>query len=80
MRGVFFFRIMIKTHYNPTCEPPWLAIDMTKAAEKLKGYNLTDAEKTDVAELMFGYCRLIEEAGLDHYGETEHEAIMRAKA
>lgn len=71
---------MIRTHHNPTCNPPWLAIDMAKAAEKLKGYNLTEAEKTDVSELMAGYCRLVEESGLDHYGETEAEAIAKAQA
>ena len=68
----------IKTHHAPHCEPPWLAVDMDKAAEKLKNYGLTEAEKTDVEELMASYCRLVEEAGLCHYGATEQEAIAQA--
>ena len=70
---------MIATHYNQHCSPPWLAVDMTAAAKLLEGYDLTEKEKTDLPELMCGYCRLVEEAGLCGYGETEEEAVEAAK-
>ena len=69
---------MIATHYAEHCDPPWLAVDMDAAAELLEGYDLTEKEKTYLPELMAGYCRLIDEAGLDHYGYTEQEAIESA--
>ena len=70
----------IKTHHAPHCDPPWLAVDMDKAAESLAGYKLTNAERSDIAELMASYCRLVEDAGLCYYGATEQEAIKCASA
>lgn len=72
---------MIATHHAPHIpDSPWLAVDMDKAAKLLKGYGLTEKEKTDLFELMYGYSRLIDEAGLSHFGMTEEEAIAKAKA
>lgn len=61
------------THKGPD---DWMSLSMNECCELLKGYSLTDAQKTDGAELMAGYCRLIDEAGLVHFGETEHEACQ----
>ena len=71
---------MIKTHYAEHCEDPWLAVDIDAAAALLAGYGLTDQEKTDLPEMMAGYCRLIDEAGLCHYGQTEEEAVSACRA
>jgi hypothetical protein len=51
----------------------WMALSMPECCELLKGYDLTAEEKTDGVMLMAGYCRLIDEAGLIHFGQTEHE-------
>jgi len=66
------------THHAPHCDPEWLAIHRDSALELLDDYNLTDEQKNDAGALMAGYCRLIEEAGLVHYGNTEQEAIEAA--
>ena len=63
------FRIF--THKGPD---DWMALSMDECCWKLEGYGLTKEEQTDGVMLMAGYCRLIDEAGLIHYGETEHEA------
>lgn len=70
---------MIATHYAPHCETPWLAVDMAAASEMLEGYGLTDKEKTNLPELMAGYCRLLDDAGMCHYGDTEEEAIANCR-
>ena len=61
----------IYTHKGPE---DWMALSMNECCELLKGYNLTDEEKTDGTMLMAGYCRLLDEAGLIHFGTTSHEA------
>jgi hypothetical protein len=66
----------VSTHYAEGMEPPWLAVNMTDAVEALSGYQLTDEEKTNLAALMAGYCRLIDEYGLSGYGNTEAEAVF----
>lgn len=66
------------THFNDRSDPPWLAIHRESALKLLSGYSLTDREKTDVFWLMAGYCRLLEEAGLIHSGQTEAEAVSKA--
>lgn len=70
---------MIATHYSPHCEPPWLAVDMDAAAVVLEGYDLTAREKTELPAMMAGYCRLLDDVGMCHYGETEEEAIDNCK-
>ena len=55
--------------------PQYVAVNMTTAIEMLEGYDLTELEKTDVTELMAGYCRLVDEAGLNGFGDTEFEAL-----
>ena len=70
---------MIATHHAPHMTPPWIAVDMDAAAELLEDYDLTDEEKTSLPELMAGYCRLIDEADLCHYGQTEEEAVKSAQ-
>ena len=62
-------------HLSPE-ESPYLAINMTKSIEGLKGYNLSDEEKTSIPAITAGYCRLIEEAGWCGWGKTEAEAII----
>ena len=66
----------IATWYSDGIDAPYMAINMTKALEMLDGYGLSDEEKTELPALMFGYFRLIEEAGLAGYGETELESIQ----
>lgn len=52
----------------------WMALSMTECGDLLKGYGLTEEQKTDGAMLMAGYCRLLDEAGRVHYGSTEYTA------
>lgn len=54
---------------------PVVAVNMTESIQLLEGYDLTDEEKSDVTELLSGYCRLIDERRLCGYGDTEFEAI-----
>ena len=63
------FRIF--THKGPD---DWMALSMDECCMKLEGYGLTKEQQTDGVILMAGYCRLIDEAGLIHFGDTEHEA------
>lgn len=67
------------THFANHADPQWIAIHRASALELLEGYNLTEAEKTDVALMMLGYCNLLERAGLVHGGATEAEAIAAAR-
>lgn len=53
---------------------PCIAVNMTVAIKRLEGYDLTDEEKTDVTELMAGYCNLVDQYQLTGYGDTEFEA------
>ena len=71
---------MIATHYAAHCDPAWLAVDMDAANKLLDGYHLPTAMQTDLPEMMASYCRLIDEAGLCHYGHTEEEAVAACKA
>lgn len=59
------------THKGPD---DWMALSMDECCLLLEGYQLTDTEKTDGVALMAGYCRLLDEAGLIHFGNTEWEA------
>lgn len=63
------FRIF--THKGPD---DWMALSMDECCWKLEGHRLTKEQQTDGVALMAGYCRLIDEAGLIHFGDTEHEA------
>lgn len=63
----------IKTHHAPHMELQWLAIPMNAAREMLAGYDLTEYESSGVPEIMAGYCRLLDEAGLTFLGESERE-------
>lgn len=65
----------IATWKSEFAEPQWIATNMTVAVEMLEDYKLTEEEKTDVTELQAGYCRLIDERGLNGFGDTEFEAI-----
>ena len=66
----------IHTFESFAVEPSWIAVNMTVALERLEGYNLTEEEKTSMPHLMAGYCRLIDEWGLEGHGDTEFEAIQ----
>jgi len=66
----------ITTWYADHMEQPYTAVNMTVSIEMLKGYDLTDEEKTEQSALMAGYCRLLEERGLIGWGETEFESIQ----
>jgi hypothetical protein len=57
------------------CEPPCVAVNMTVAVKRLEGYELTEEEKTDVTELMAGYCNWVDQHQLTGYVVTEFEAI-----
>lgn len=65
-------------HHCPGIQDPWLAIHKESAFKALSGYNLSDNEKKDVFYLMAGYCRLLDEAGLIHYGKTKAEVLRKA--
>lgn len=56
----------------------WIAVSMTECAEHLEGYGITP--ETEMFELFSGFCRLLEEMGLMHYGPTEFlacEALVK---
>jgi hypothetical protein len=61
----------IYTHHGPD---DWMALSMNECCHLLEGHRLTEHEQIDGAILMAGYCRLIDEAGLIHFGDTEYEA------
>jgi hypothetical protein len=57
------------------CEDDWMAVSMNEACERLKDYDLTDDEKSHLACLMAGYCRLLDDGGMIAEGhKTEYEA------
>jgi hypothetical protein len=63
---------------NYCAELGWLALSMPECVEKVKGYGLTEEEKTYGPELMAGYCRLLEDAGLLADGcASEYEAVKQ---
>lgn len=66
------------THYAEHMPEPWMAIHKDSAFKLLKDYNLTELQKADVGYLIAAYCRLLDEAGLIHYGKTESEVILKA--
>ena len=68
------FKIAVWT--SAFADPPCVATNMTVAVRMLEGYGLTEEEKNDIRELQAGYCRLIDERGLNGFGETEFEAIQ----
>lgn len=54
----------------------WLALSLPECVAALDGYDLTEAERTDGAALLIGYCRLLDDAGLIEEGhETERAAV-----
>lgn len=65
----------IFTHYTEGMG--WLALSMRDACDCLSGYSLTQEEKSNGVALMFGYCSLLDEAGLvaDCFG-LEFDAAM----
>ena len=65
----------ILTHYADIDESPWLAVSMRICKSRLKGYNLTKKEQTEIPALFAGYCRLIDEGNMVGYGSTREEAI-----
>jgi len=66
----------IATWYSDGVESPYMAVNMSASIKMLKGYNLTESEKTSLPMIMGGYCRLIEEAGFVGYGDSEIDAIQ----
>lgn len=67
--------LRIATHY---CDGQgWMAFSMVKACELLEGYDLTFTQQHNPFELMAGYCRLMDEAGILADNEpTEFDAIV----
>jgi hypothetical protein len=65
--------------YTNYCEGlGWLALSMPQCINAVKGYGLTEEEKTYAPALMAGYCRLLEEAGLLADGcASEYEAVKQ---
>ena len=70
--------VLCFTHYCEQEPEPWLAIHREAALKILNCYNLTHKQKTDVFWLTAGYCRLLDESRLIHYGKTKAEAVSRA--
>lgn len=66
----------ISTWFADHAEPKFHAVNMTVALDKLEGYDLDEDEKAYLPSLMAGYCRLVEEANLIGYGDTEFDAIQ----
>jgi len=65
----------ISTWFAKHMPKPYQAVNMTAAIERLDGYELTEDEKTQIPDLMAGYCRLVDEGGLIGFGDTEFESI-----
>lgn len=53
----------IYTHHAPHAGR-WIAFSMDECCEAFKGYNLTEAQKTDGFEMLAGFCRLMDESGI----------------
>lgn len=60
----------------PHMEDPWLAICLPIAHEALDGY-LDKEERDDPFALFAGYCRLLDEWGLEGLGDSEVIACYR---
>lgn len=68
----------IQTHH--CSDQGWMALSMTEAAKMLKGYGLTESEKTNLFDIMAGYCRLLDEAGIIADDcKTEYEACKQVE-
>ena len=72
----------VRTHHNPACDPPWLALDMDAACLMIEaeGHQISPKAQQHLADLMADYCVLLEDAGLVAYGKTELEAVHSATA
>lgn len=71
----------IKTHGHDSGggKMNWIALSMPMAARALSGYSLTEDEKTNLFDIIAGYCRLLDDMNLLAEGfKTEHEAVKRA--
>lgn len=63
----------IQTHHAPQMpEDPWIAIPMRAARKRLEGYAKPE-QLPDIPTALEGYCRLLDEAGLCFFGQTERE-------
>lgn len=65
-------------HFDAKSYPPWLAIHLESALKVLDGYPVTKRQKKDIGYLMSRYGRLLDDAGLLHYGNTKEEAAAKA--
>lgn len=66
----------IQTHH--CSDQGWMALSMPEAVELVGDYDLTKAEKTQLFDMMAGYCRLLEEAGIVADGcKTEYESCKQ---
>jgi hypothetical protein len=63
----------IQTHHAPHMSESWLAIPMNLAREVLDEYDLTRIEKTSIPDMMAGYCRLLDDAGIVFQGPTQKD-------
>jgi len=64
----------IQVWTTAVCDPPVVAVNMSAAIDILDD-ELTEEEKTNVTDLMAGYCGYVDQKGLTGYGKTEFEAI-----
>ena len=68
----------IQSHRSAGMTPPWTALHLPTGRAVAKPYGGTD--KSDMFECMAHVCRLLDEAGLVGYGDTEKEAVANAAA
>ena len=57
-------------------EYPYIAVNMSESFRVLKGYDLTEDERTNVLVLLAGYCGVIDQCNLCGFGVTEFDAIQ----
>lgn len=70
----------IETHFSSNMcreDHPWIACHMPKAREIASHYEDGDVSKLTMGALFAGYCRLLDEAGVEATGETEPDAVFR---
>ena len=63
----------IETHHCPGMEEPWVACHMPSARRIGKGYGVQATD--DLFECVSKVCRLLDEAGVIQYAQTEREAV-----
>ena len=64
----------IQTHHAPDMdEDPWISVPMIAARKVLEGYIDHESEAATVPDIIMNFCRLLDDAGMIFYGDTERE-------